>query len=42
MTYSDIIEYKTVGDTKILLLHCIPFVSKIKSGDIISTEQYMK
>ena len=42
MTFSDIIEYKTVGDTKIPLLRCFPFVSKIKSGDIISTEQYTK
>ena len=32
MIYSDIIE---------LLLRCIPFISKVKSGDIISTGQYM-
>ena len=39
--YSDIIEYTLVGDTKTPLLRCIPFISKVKSGDIISTGQYM-
>ena len=39
--YSDIIEYNTAGDTKNPLLRCIPFISKIKSGDKTSTGQYM-
>ena len=37
MIYSDII----VGDTKTPLLRCIPFISKVKNGDIKSTGQYM-
>ena len=41
MIYSDIIEYNIVGDTKSPLLRCIPFISKVKSGDIIATGQYM-
>ena len=41
MIYSDIIEYNKVGDTKTPLLCCIPFISKVKSGDMISTGQYM-
>ena len=41
MKYSDIVEYKIVGDTKAELLRCIPFISKIKNGDIISTGQCM-
>ena len=41
MIYSDIIEYNIVGDTKTPLLRCFPFISKVKSGDIISTGQYM-
>ena len=41
MIYSDIIKYNIVGDTKNPLLRCIPFVSKVKSGDIISTGQYI-
>ena len=41
MIYSDIIEYKTLGDTKTPLLRCIPFIPKIKNDDIISTGQYM-
>ena len=42
MIYTDLIEYKIVGgDTKIPLLRCIPFISKRKSGDIITTGQYM-
>ena len=41
MIYSDIIEYNIVGDTKTPLLRCIPFISKVKNGDIISTGQYM-
>ena len=42
MIYSDIIEYNIVGDTKTPFLRCIPFISKVKSGDIISTGQYIK
>ena len=41
MIYSDILEYNIVGDTKTPLLHCIPFISTVKNGDIISTRQYM-
>ena len=41
MIYSDIIEYNIVGDTKTPLLRCVPFIFKVKSGDIISTVQYM-
>ena len=35
------IEYNIVGDTKAQLLRYFPFVSKLKSGDIITTGQYM-
>ena len=41
MIYTDLIEYNIVGDTKALLLRCFPFTSKLKSGDIITTVQYM-
>ena len=41
MTYTDLIEYNIVGDTKALLLRCFPFISKLKSGDIMTTGQYM-
>ena len=41
MIYSDFIEYNIVGNTKTPLMRCIPFISKVKSGDIISTGQYM-
>ena len=41
MTFSDIVEYNIIGDTKAALLRCIPFISKIKIGDIIFTGQYM-
>ena len=34
MIYSDIIESNIVGDTKIPLLRCISFISKLKNGDI--------
>ena len=39
MIYTDLIEYNIVGDTKApLLLCCVAFfVSKLKSGDIITT-----
>ena len=42
MIYTDIVEYKIVGDTKAPLLRCFPFISNLKSGDIITTGQYMK
>ena len=41
MIYSDIVEYNIVGDTKTALLRSIPFISKIKNGDTVSTGQYM-
>ena len=41
MIYSYIIEYNIVGDTKTPLLRCIPFNSKIKKMETISTGQYM-
>ena len=41
MIYTDIVEYNIVGDTKALLLRCFPFISNFKSGDIITTGQYM-
>ena len=40
-TYSDIVEYNIVGDTKAPLLRCFPFISKLKRGDNIATGQYM-
>ena len=39
MIYTDIVEYNTVGDTKAPLLRRIPFISKLKSGNIITTSQ---
>ena len=39
--YTNLIEYKIVGDTKAPLLRCFPFFSKLQSGDIITTGQYM-
>ena len=39
MIYTDIIEYNIVGDTKAPLLRCFPFISKLNSGDIITTRQ---
>ena len=41
MIYTDLIEYNIVGDTKTPLLRCFPFISKLKSGDIITSGQYM-
>ena len=41
INYSDIIEYNIAGNTKTPVLRCIPFISKVKNGDIISTVQYM-
>ena len=39
MKYTDLIEYKIVGDTKTSLMLCI--FLKLKSGDIITAGQYM-
>ena len=41
MIYSDLVEYRIVGDTEAPLLRCFPFISKLKGGDIITTGQYM-
>ena len=41
MIYSVIVEYKNVGDIKVPLLRCFPFISKLKGGDIITNGQYM-
>ena len=41
MLYTDIVEYNIVGDTKAPLLRCFPFIIKLKSGDIITTGQYL-
>ena len=41
MIYTDLIEYNISGDTKAPLLRCFPFISKPKSGNIITTGQYM-
>ena len=41
MIYTDIVEYNIVGDTKAPLLRCFPFISKLKSGDILPNGQYM-
>ena len=41
MIYSDLVEHSIVGDTKVHLLRCFPFISKLKGGDIITTGQYM-
>ena len=41
MIYSNLVEYKIVGDTKAPLLRCFPFISKLKGGDIITTGHYM-
>ena len=40
MIYTDIVEYNIVGDTKAPLLRCFPFISKLKSGDIVTAGQY--
>ena len=37
--YTAIVEYNIVGDTKAPLLRSFPFISKLKSGDIITTGQ---
>ena len=39
--YTDLIEYNLVGDRKAAMLRCFVFISNLKSGDIISTGQYL-
>ena len=41
MKYTNLIVYNIVGDTKAPLLRCFPVISKLKSGDIKTTGQYM-
>ena len=41
MIYTDLIDYNIVGDTKAPLLRCFLFISKLKSGDTITTGQSM-
>ena len=41
MIYTDLIDYNIVGDTKAPLLPCFPFISKLESGDNITTGEYM-
>ena len=41
MIYSDIVEYNNNGHTKVPLLRCFPFTSKLKGANIITTGQYM-
>ena len=41
MIYTDFVECIIVADTKAPLLRCFPFLSKVKSGDVIITGQYM-
>ena len=41
MIYTDIVQYNIVGDTKAPFFRCFPFISKLKSDDIITTGQYM-
>ena len=41
IVYTDIVECHIVGDTKAPLLRCFPFISMLKSGDIITTGQNM-
>ena len=41
LIYTDIVEYNIVADTKAPLIRCFTFITKLKSGDIITTRQYM-
>ena len=41
MIYTDIAEYYIAGEPKTSLLRCFPFMSKLKSGDRITTGQNM-
>ena len=40
MIYTDLIEFNIVGDTKAPLPRCFRFISKLKSGDNITTGRY--
>ena len=37
MIYTELIVYNIVGDTKVALLRCLPFFSKLKTGDCKTT-----
>ena len=41
MIYTDLIEFNNFGDTNAPLLSCFRSISKLKSGDIKTTGQYM-
>ena len=41
MVYTDVVEYNIIGNTKMPLLRCFPLISKLKSGDILTTGQFM-
>ena len=41
MINTELIEYNIVGDMKAPLLRCFPFILRLKSGDIVTTGQYM-
>ena len=41
MIYTDFVKYNIVGDTKAPLPRCFPFLSKLKSCDLITTGQNM-
>ena len=41
MIYTDIVGYDIVGDTKASLVRCFPFISRLKSGAIVTNGQYM-
>ena len=41
MIYTDIVEFIFAADTKAPFLRCFAFISKLKSGDIITIGQYM-
>ena len=41
MIYTDKVEYSSFGEPNAPLLRCFPFISNLKSGDIITTGQYM-
>ena len=36
---TDLIEISFVGDTKVLVLRCFLFISKLRAGDVITTGQ---
>ena len=39
--YTDMIEYNIDGDMEASLIRSLPFVSKLKAGEIITTGQYI-